>query len=140
MSKPVFDDLLTFSGRRNRQSYALYLVVASTLTLAALFPAAGLPQDSNRSEAAFAILSLCLLVPLTLSGLAVSAQRCRDFGWTGWAALLTLAPFAGVLFSLAILFVPGTAGANRYGPDPLQATRTPGHAKATHRTDTPLPG
>ena len=47
------------------------------------------------------------------------AQRCRDFGWTGWAALLCLLPYGGMAFTFALAFIPGTDGPNRYGPAPF---------------------
>jgi hypothetical protein len=36
--------------------------------------------------------------------------------------LITLIPYVGWLFSIAIMFVPGTQGPNRYGLDPLAAS------------------
>ena len=70
------------------------------------------------------VLGLCAIyVPLLVANLAVSAQRCRDFGWTGWAILLQLVPIFGWLFLIALFFVPGTHGPNRYGPDPRATKR-----------------
>ena len=66
----------------------------------------------------FVIVGLVCL-PLFVSSWALGSQRCRDFGWTGWAMLLTLIPYVGWIFAVAIMFIPGTLGPNRYGPDPL---------------------
>ena len=68
------------------------------------------------------VIAGLLTIPAVLASWAVGAPRCRDFGWTGWAMLLTLIPYLGWIYALAILFIPGTAGENRYGPDPLGAT------------------
>jgi uncharacterized membrane protein YhaH (DUF805 family) len=57
--------------------------------------------------------------------LAVYTQRCRDFGWSGWAVLIMLVPVVGILFYLALFFIPGTHGPNRYGPDPLERMPAP---------------
>ncbi|MGC8469666.1 MAG: DUF805 domain-containing protein, partial [Acetobacteraceae bacterium] len=62
-----------------------------------------------------------VMIPLAVSGWAVMGQRCRDFGWTGWAVLITLIPFIGGLFAIALLFIPGDEGTNRYGPSPIGA-------------------
>lgn len=116
MSKPAMEDLFTFSGRRNRKSYVIYLfafffifvigfLIAGAIT--AVAPAIGI------------IVGLVIVVPVAVSGWAVSAQRCRDFGWTGWAVLLTMIPYLGVIFAIAFMVVPGTIGDNRYGPDLL---------------------
>ena len=65
------------------------------------------------------IWSAILAVPMTI----VSAQKCRDFGWTGWAVLLGFIPYLNLIFFLAILLVPGNKGSNRYGADPLRLHR-----------------
>jgi len=56
---------------------------------------------------------------VALPHLVPMAQRCRDINWPGWAALLIFVPFLGETFWLALFFIPGTRGPNRYGPDPL---------------------
>ena len=108
MSKPVLQDIFKFNGRRNRKSYFLYLLLYIIAWAGVVF------------IAVLTYVGWILVIPLIISGWAVAAQRCRDFGWTGWAALLALIPYVGFLFSLAILFVPGNVGANRYGPDFLE--------------------
>jgi len=108
MSKPALQDIFKFAGRRNRKSYFIYLilyVLAWAIVISIAFAT---------------YVGWVLVIPLIISGWAVAAQRCRDFGWTGWAALLTLLPYVGFLFSLAILFIPGNVGANRYGQDFLE--------------------
>jgi uncharacterized membrane protein YhaH (DUF805 family) len=116
MSKPVFEDLFTFSGRRNRKSYLLYGLVMTVL-LAVIWGIAVVAMY-GAGWGALVIAGLVTL-PIMVSGWAVGAQRCRDFGWTGWAMLLNLIPCVGWIFSLAILFIPGNQGPNRYGPDPI---------------------
>jgi uncharacterized membrane protein YhaH (DUF805 family) len=65
------------------------------------------------------IIAGLLTIPAAIIGWALGSQRCRDFGWTGWAVLLTLIPYVGWIFAIAIMFIPGTQGPNRYGADPL---------------------
>ncbi len=132
MSKPVMSDLFKFSGRRNRKSYLFFLlaVIAIEIVLTGVFGAAGGMADSmmdggDPAAAEGAGLGMLLVIGvvfivLLVSSLAVGSQRCRDFGWTGWAMLLLLVPFIGWIFALAIIFIPGNQGPNRYGPDPLQ--------------------
>lgn len=117
MSKPVFEDLYAFSGRRNRQSYAIftlgYLVVVFIAVL--LFPGL-LTGDLTPQEW---VLVTILMLPVSIASWAVVAQRCRDFGRSGWLALLCAVPYVGWIFALVILFIPGNRGSNRYGRDPL---------------------
>lgn len=123
MSKPALDDLLTFSGRRNRKSY----LVLSLLSMVVLgFMWFGLAVMVAGSEGPGLIGGAAGVVALTFSAVVVianmiaAAQRCRDFGWTGWAILLTLMPVVGWMFALALYVLPGNPGPNRYGPDPLE--------------------
>ncbi len=120
MSKPVFEGVFRLSGRRNRKSYFLFV-----LTMLAVWSVivAGWLWSFGWSLAApagglFAVTAAAMVVT-AWAGLTVGAQRCRDFGWTGWAILIVFLPYVGWIFGLALLFIPGTLGANRYGPDPL---------------------
>ena len=118
MSKPVFSDLFTASGRRNRKSYFLY-GLAVTIILGIVW---GVAMGASHGEPGLGVVVASIIsILFVVASCFVSAQRCRDFGWTGWAVLITLLPFVGWIFSVAMLFIPGTDGPNRYGPDPLAA-------------------
>jgi uncharacterized membrane protein YhaH (DUF805 family) len=118
MSKPVTEDLFSFSGRRNRKSY----IFASLLIFAAILVVwcvAAVMMYAGNGYVPLIIAGL-ISIPVAIAGWALGSQRCRDFGWTGWAMLITLIPYVGWLFSIAIMFIPGTQGPNRYGPDMLE--------------------
>lgn len=54
---------------------------------------------------------IALMVFCTLAAI----QRSHDMGWTGWTVLLAFfVPFAAFLW----IFIPGTAGRNRFGAPP----------------------
>ena len=64
---------------------------------------------------------LAVLVP----SIAVTVRRLHDRDMSGWWYLgfvvVSLVPFVGLIASIAFLVVmvlPGTPGANRFGPDP----------------------
>ncbi|MDA5555263.1 DUF805 domain-containing protein [Shimia sp. MMG029] len=118
MSKPVFQDIFSFSGRRNRKSYFLFTLLMVILSMIV----SGVTAGVATATAGLGLILLVLLLPFLVASWAVGSQRCRDFGWTGWAILITIIPGIGILFAIALLFVPGTQGANRYGPDPLGNT------------------
>lgn len=67
-----------------------------------------------------------LLIPVMLGALFVSLRltvlRCHDIGWSGWWSLISLVPYAGSLFNLILLIVPGNRGSNGFG----RASRPPG--------------
>jgi uncharacterized membrane protein YhaH (DUF805 family) len=151
MSKPVFEDIFTPSGRRNRQSYILFILSTGVLYLIllalyyGLFALWGEPalRDLNTLDPPtylpWVMRSPQILeVILSIVPGFVIAQRLRDFGWSGWVALLAIIPFSngiigglvamviggfitlvGAIIVLALCFVPGDVGPNRYGPDPL---------------------
>ncbi|MCE6958759.1 DUF805 domain-containing protein [Cereibacter sphaeroides] len=101
MSKPVFQDFLSTSGRRDRSSYVLASLVhlaigAVGLAVAAVaaFSLAGLlprPAGQVSHEAlALALLSFSALgflqgIVLFFVHLPVAIQRCHDIGWGGWS-------------------------------------------------------
>ncbi|MCY4048535.1 MAG: DUF805 domain-containing protein [Hyphomicrobiales bacterium] len=124
MSKPVFENLFTFSGRRNRLSYILFQISIWTLilvggTIGITISAAVSEHNDGGGAVVVLILALILLV-IAVSDLAVTSQRFRDIGFTGWAALLILIPYVGFIVWIVLMFIPGTRGENRYGPDPLE--------------------
>jgi uncharacterized membrane protein YhaH (DUF805 family) len=117
MSKPILEDWFSFSGRRNRKSYILATLLLAAVACVVWIIATWISYATDGY--ALYIVAGILSVPAAIAGWALSSQRCRDFGWTGWAVLITLIPYVGWIFSIAIMFIPGTQGPNRYGPDIL---------------------
>ena len=119
-TKSCFSKYATFSGRAQRSEFwwfTLFLFVATIIlgvVDAALFPA-----PMNEVGVLGLIFSLATLLP----SLAVSARRLHDIDRTGWWLLLMFIPLIGWLVLIYWDVIKGTAGANRFGPDPL-ATET----------------
>lgn len=120
----------TFSGRRSRKSYFNLYLRLILLLFSILFVLTSIDLlmtlsnvDSSDEKSHFFgflyVLSAIALIILPIAALIPGAQRCRDFGWTGWAVLLCIVPYLGLIFWLAIFFIPGTNDENRYGPNPL---------------------
>jgi uncharacterized membrane protein YhaH (DUF805 family) len=123
MSKPVFQDVFKFSGRRNRQSYILALLTQIgaliVLGIVAVIAAAMLTSVAPLGWLLL-LATLAGFVTVAWTGWATGSQRIRDFGHSGVWILLVLVPYVGWLVSLAIMFIPGTDGDNRYGADQLK--------------------
>jgi uncharacterized membrane protein YhaH (DUF805 family) len=126
MSKPVFEDVFAFHGRRNRKSFFLFSLIAFVLLVAYLFGAIMLVAmlDSSLSigpdsEMYLILLLLPGVLAYYVSTLCVGAQRCRDMGWTGWTVLVSFVPLVGIMFYILLFVAPGNQGVNAYGPDPL---------------------
>jgi uncharacterized membrane protein YhaH (DUF805 family) len=63
-----------------------------------------------------AIIGLALIYP----SVCVSVKRWHDRGKSGWWVLIALIPVVGWIWTIVECgFLPGTPGANDYGPDPL---------------------
>ena len=131
MSLPASEYWFSFSVRRNRKSFLL--ATAMTIGVGAALIGA-LFFFSPGKKVGFILLALFGL-PLLLVSYNLTAQRLRDFNVTGWLALLWLpinflqnenAELSSALhlaFWIVLVFVPGTAGENRYGPNPLEGGR-----------------
>lgn len=106
--------LLSPRGRIGRLRYMAWTFLAGLVMVVPGFLAGvlGAGAGANAGGVALAILAV-LLVILVFIGL-LSIQRVHDFNANGWWALIVLLPLA----PLALWFVPGSAGSNRFGPRP----------------------
>lgn len=108
-----FHNYVTFAGRAARSEYwywtlfAILVGAAAAILDAALFP--GLHAKPIHSLA-----SLALFLP----GLSMSVRRFHDLDRRGWWLLIMLTGI-GIIVVLIWFCLRGTAGPNRYGPDPL---------------------
>jgi len=110
VSKPIFEDMFNFEGRRNRRSYCIYVI--------ALIPVLVLAIALAEATGSRLVLAL-FMTPIYVSGWAVGSQRLRDINMSGWWVLASFVPYLGILFTVFVAFQPGTEGPNRFGPDPL---------------------
>ena len=148
-----FEFLFGASGRINRAKYwrsVLAYVGAGLMTAVILFTAAGIAAPL------FIIMVVVVLIPWLLWGLSFTTKRLHDrdksawwlaifyllpgaldqlarVAWVGSAGgivpryILVLAAFALTIWGFVeIGCLRGTAGRNRYGPDPLVRSKRPG--------------
>ncbi len=105
--------LFSFQGRISRRSYWLFALL--TLPFIALVMLINRNAGNPPLQGPGALLSLLLLWP----SLAVQVKRWHDRDKSGGWVLITLIPLIGGLWALIENgFLPGTAGSNRFGPDP----------------------
>ena len=124
MSTPALDNWFSIDIRRNRKSFMLSMI-ALFVTFVVCYFVWLLFAETNRGK------SLGLLVfgiPAGICSYLLVAQRLRDFGVSGWFALLWIPINAfdsqiRAALTLAALIVlcgiPGTNGPNKFGDDPL---------------------
>ena len=117
-----------FSGRSRRKEYWMFVllfVIVYAICYALIFT--GMPTIdpmtgqmtggggalSMIGSAALLIFALGSFIP----SLAVIVRRLHDQDKSGWFVLLGLIPIANIVL-LVFMFLEGTKGPNRFGPDP----------------------
>jgi len=106
--------------------FALFCGLLYTAAIIVLIMIAGISaQDAKPGVDAmpmgFAIgilLVILLYLALFVPTLAVKARRFHDQEPSGWLVLIGFIPYIGWLVILIFMCIDGTAGPNRFGPDP----------------------
>jgi len=117
MSKPVFEDLFKFSGRRNRQSFIYLQLVSILAVLLGIGIITAITFAAPAVGGVFAFIGIIGLIAISVANWAAASQRIRDFGQSGVWALVLLIPYVGPVFSIALWLIPSTEGDNKYGPN-----------------------
>lgn len=136
-----------FKGRSRRMEYWMFfllnMIVGVVLIGPFFFSTFGILMDSAASGASDEAAELAMLEAMSGAGgisfglfgiwalatfipnIAVTVRRLHDRDMSGWwypgIMLASLIPFIGFIASigfLVLMFLPGTDGANRFGPDP----------------------
>ena len=112
--------VLSAQGRIGRVRYLGW----SMALMLAFLPVGGVILGSFAvSDALAGLLTLVACLALVVVSVCIGVQRLHDIGWSGWLWLLNFVPVVGSVFALLMLFMPGTAGPNRYGPPPPPNSR-----------------
>ncbi len=117
---------LSWNGRLRRGQWIeqwLFLLIGN-LCVGGVIAALGFASDRARNEAGSAAVGVAFLVFLAAAAVLMSfptVKRFHDLDSSGFWFLLFLIPGINVLLILPCMFLRGTAGSNRYGPDPLRA-------------------
>lgn len=101
-----------FTGRACRKEYWMFVLFMYVFyfALVLLDGALGLVDDAGSG-----LLSTLYQLSMLIPSLAVAVRRMHDTNNSGW---MIVVPVAGAILLLA----GGTAGPNRFGPDPKTAT------------------
>lgn len=115
-----------FSGRMARSQFWIFTLVLTLLwvVLAVLAAVVAAPNTAEASSASGSPLTLVLgLVALAhvIPSLAAIVRRLHDSDKSGWWVLLNLVPAGGIVV-LVLCCQASTPGANRFGPNPANAS------------------
>ncbi len=112
----VIKNYVGFSGRALRSEYWYWVLFTIIVSIClSILDQAIFPDIDARPLAS--IFSLATLLP----SLAVAVRRLHDIDRTGWWILIAFTVI-GIILLIVWFCQRGTAGPNRFGPDPLQRT------------------
>jgi len=106
-----------FNGRSRRKEYWSFVlgVVVVAILLGIVEGIVGL---NGMVAGVYGPLTLLLVLAIIVPSIAVQVRRFHDQDKSGWFVLLGLIPFVGGIVVLVFMFLDGTKGPNRFGPDP----------------------
>lgn len=108
--KHCFNNYFVIDGRAQRSQYWWYAL----FTFIVAIVATGLDTVIG-----FPILYMIFALGTLAPSICVGIRRMHDKDKSGWWLLISFVPIIGILYVLYLFVTPGTAGDNRFGPDPL---------------------
>lgn len=109
-------------GRATRSEFWWFFLFYTLATFASIIVSVAIALTTDEdSIIGWAMLGILVLIPPLLM---VAIRRLHDKGLTGWVLLLVVVPF-GQIAILILCALPGDAGANAHGPDPLDRRSAP---------------
>jgi uncharacterized membrane protein YhaH (DUF805 family) len=109
--------ILSAKGRIGRLRYIAYTIGITLLFYTVMMAFVGLIAATTSENSLSAMMAPIMVVgfgAMFFINILLTIQRCHDFNVTGWLSLILLVPFAPLIF----WFLPGTEGANKFGPPP----------------------
>jgi uncharacterized membrane protein YhaH (DUF805 family) len=114
---------LSFEGRIPRQTFWLnyfLVIVGISIAMQIIIGIVEVIDFTGILALLVSLVGLVIGLALIWPALAGYAKRLHDRNMSAWWILLALVPVVGGLALLVICgFLRGTAGPNRFGPDPL---------------------
>ena len=112
----------TWHKRLNRLRYfkrAMALFAVETILTFAITLATLEPSGNDISATGYVLVTI-MFIAFVPSHYMLMIRRLHDLNKSGLFCLLMLVPVVNAIFSLYLLFAPGTIGANNYGADPIE--------------------
>lgn len=113
-----------FTGRASRKEFWMFQLLPIALFFVTLVITA-VDRDEYGDMGTLANLAIALfilgLLGLIIPAIAVQVRRFHDQDRSGWFALINLIPYLGALVVLVFMLFEGTAGDNRFGPNPYNS-------------------
>ena len=116
-----------FKGRSRRKEFWMftlgclifYLIVCAIFVALAVSSKGDVAGSGVGPAGVVGIVAMVVAVlGLAIPTVAVQVRRFHDQDRSGWMLLLSFIPYVGGLVVLVFMCLSGTAGPNRFGPDP----------------------
>jgi uncharacterized membrane protein YhaH (DUF805 family) len=114
-----------FSGRSRRKEYWMFALGVTLATIILCILAVllggglqGMAESGGMIAGPFPFVFGIFWLALIVPAIAVQVRRFHGQDKSGWFVLLNLIPYVGGLIVLVFMFLEGTRGLNRFGPDP----------------------
>ena len=111
--------LLSWQGRISRSAYWLKFAVPYLVIYIALLIVDAVAGTLS-SKAGMGVFSGIFTLLALYPSLAVGIKRCHDRDRSGWFLLVSLIPIVNLWVFVELGLLPGSTGANKYGPAPRQ--------------------
>lgn len=108
----------SFDGRISRSTYWLKYMLPYFLIYVVL-GMVDLGSGSFDPTTGYGTYSGIFMLAAIIPSLAMCVKRIHDQNRTGWWVLALFLPLVGIIILITLCFFKGTAGANKYGPNPL---------------------
>ena len=120
------EKFLSAKGRMNRSKYLIATLILQTIIFVSMFlfgmALMYLGSFGKSSILYFTLSIFCLLV--IYAAFVISIKRFHDLNLSAWWILAFMIPLVNVVLVVILFFKKGTAGENKFGPDPLQGRGT----------------
>lgn len=116
--KLAYRNCVKFSGRASRSEYWYFILFFWIIPMVVGLAHESMNPGKEPPEAITLLLGLWMLANM-LPALALGIRRFHDMGRRGWWILLSFIPYVGGFIVMIWFCFRGTAGDNRFGPDPL---------------------
>lgn len=117
MQPSITDFFFSAKGRVSRSQFWLKWILPYSIVTLVL---SWLLQMILEPITSLTVLSIYLILALWPS-IVIYIKRSHDRGRSGWFILLLFVPILNIWALIEFLFLPGTAGANGYGSNPVSA-------------------
>ena len=117
----ILKDIFTTEGRLNRKRYLKYMIILAVVMAVTKFTMSCMATLLTGDPNGALVMAITLMLALIAGtgNVMLIIRRLHDLGKNGYFTLIVFVPVIGVIFSIALFFIPGQVGWNEYGPDPL---------------------